>query len=637
MVSLIKSLDSSISSGSIISILENSADKIDASHHSYVNGRNDYLGYGRINAYKALKYTIENYSTTIGGPGTTVVFHENINTAGGTTLTIRPGTTVQIDPGYYLAINGSLSAIGSSSQPITFDRTGSSGSWYGLVLQSGSSGTVSYCNFNHATVGVSCNSSSPTISDCTFLNNYFGVYCNPCTPTIQYNDIEYSTSSGIYLTGASPTLQSNSIKNNSSAGVFCHNSSYPYLFNNTIAGNGSYGVYSDYYSTPRLAPYPWAGNVISANGSGVGAYYNSAPQGYNPGGNSIFGNTYYDVVALAGCTVSAEGNWWGVYPPNSSQFYISGSTIDYSNYLNYNPNPGRPKQGVPSPGPTGPSADSTFNLAFQDFQANKYDDAIALYLKVFNANPAASLLAKQALLFLAEAYESSGKTDFISYLQTQISLKAATNIELSIILRELQAHWLVKGGRYTDAISVYKGLQSDFSSNVDAVKFAQFNIGEIYNLYLNNHANATAAFQAFLKDYPDDRLAAVASLLMTSPGTSFVPPQQKSGGATTLPNTLPTGFALESNYPNPFNPSTQINYSLLEAGNVSLVIYDVLGREVAKLADAYQQSGRYTLTWNATQNAGARVSSGVYFARLRVMNDLGRVTFTKTTRLLLMK
>jgi photosystem II stability/assembly factor-like uncharacterized protein len=97
------------------------------------------------------------------------------------------------------------------------------------------------------------------------------------------------------------------------------------------------------------------------------------------------------------------------------------------------------------------------------------------------------------------------------------------------------------------------------------------------------------------------------------------------------------GFRLEQNYPNPFNPSTQISYSLPDAGRVSLVIYDVLGREIAALADEFKQAGRYTVTWNSTQNSGIPVSSGVYFARLRVMNDLGGVKFTKTTRLLLMK
>jgi hypothetical protein len=111
----------------------------------------------------------------------------------------------------------------------------------------------------------------------------------------------------------------------------------------------------------------------------------------------------------------------------------------------------------------------------------------------------------------------------------------------------------------------------------------------------------------------------------------------KKGSADKTALETPLTFALESPYPNPFNPSTQIRYSLPEAGKVSLMIYDVLGREIANLANGYQQAGRYTVTWNSKQNSNVPVSSGVYFARLRVTNDLGMAKFTKTSRLLLMK
>jgi hypothetical protein len=124
---------------------------------------------------------------------------------------------------------------------------------------------------------------------------------------------------------------------------------------------------------------------------------------------------------------------------------------------------------------------------------------------------------------------------------------------------------------------------------------------------------------------------------MSTAPSPFVPSQQKVGGTLTSKDPSPAGFALESSYPNPFNPSTQIGYSLPESGKVSLMIFDVLGREITTLVDGYQQAGRYTVIWNSKQNSSVPVSSGVYFARLRVTNDLGMVKFTKTSRLLLMK
>lgn len=74
---------------------------------------------------------------------------------------------------------------------------------------------------------------------------------------------------------------------------------------------------------------------------------------------------------------------------------------------------------------------------------------------------------------------------------------------------------------------------------------------------------------------------------------------------------LPTHSELLQNYPNPFNPSTRIAYSVLNEGAVSLVVYDLLGREVATLVRETKQPGRYSVTWSAEG-----MPSGMYFYRL---------------------
>ena len=95
---------------------------------------------------------------------------------------------------------------------------------------------------------------------------------------------------------------------------------------------------------------------------------------------------------------------------------------------------------------------------------------------------------------------------------------------------------------------------------------------------------------------------------------------------------IPLTYSLAQNYPNPFNPTTEIRFGLPDAGNVSLVVYDVLGRKVAELANGYQAAGYHTATWNA---AGA--ASGVYFARFSVTGAGGAVAYTKINKLVLMK
>ncbi len=78
----------------------------------------------------------------------------------------------------------------------------------------------------------------------------------------------------------------------------------------------------------------------------------------------------------------------------------------------------------------------------------------------------------------------------------------------------------------------------------------------------------------------------------------------------------PDKFELYQNYPNPFNPTTNIKFSIPNSGNISLKVYDRLGKEVADLADGFRSAGTYELNFDAS-----RLSSGIYFYKL-VTNDI---------------
>lgn len=91
----------------------------------------------------------------------------------------------------------------------------------------------------------------------------------------------------------------------------------------------------------------------------------------------------------------------------------------------------------------------------------------------------------------------------------------------------------------------------------------------------------------------------------------------------TLPGTLlgnlralPAEHALRRNYPNPFNPSTQIDYQLPEAGQVSLTIYNALGQQVRTLVRGEVQAGFHQVAWDGEDAFGRRVASGIYFVRM---------------------
>jgi hypothetical protein len=74
---------------------------------------------------------------------------------------------------------------------------------------------------------------------------------------------------------------------------------------------------------------------------------------------------------------------------------------------------------------------------------------------------------------------------------------------------------------------------------------------------------------------------------------------------------IPEEYSLSHNYPNPFNPSTKINYTVPQQSRVTIKVYDMLGREVATLVDENQPAGRYTVTFD-----GSALASGIYIYRM---------------------
>lgn len=136
---------------------------------------------------------------------------------------------------------------------------------------------------------------------------------------------------------------------------------------------------------------------------------------------------------------------------------------------------------------------------------------------------------------------------------------------------------------------------------------------------------ATILFQ--LKDkYPESDLTISARILC---GERVTPGSIKDARKL---QTVPNDDELNAAYPNPFNPSTSVGFALKADTHVRLTVFDILGREVAKLADGVRGAGQHSVIWNAQA-----MTSGVYFARIEVADLYGKLLFTKTAKLLLTK
>jgi hypothetical protein len=93
---------------------------------------------------------------------------------------------------------------------------------------------------------------------------------------------------------------------------------------------------------------------------------------------------------------------------------------------------------------------------------------------------------------------------------------------------------------------------------------------------------------------------------------------------------VPTAYALSQNYPNPFNPTTKIDFELPYDGKVSILLYDISGREVAKLVNEVKTAGYYSVQFN-----GANLASGMYFYRINAEGS-GQ-NFVTTKKMVLIK
>ena len=101
---------------------------------------------------------------------------------------------------------------------------------------------------------------------------------------------------------------------------------------------------------------------------------------------------------------------------------------------------------------------------------------------------------------------------------------------------------------------------------------------------------------------------------------------------------LPKEFAIDQNFPNPFNPTTAIKYQIPVSSNVTLRIFNIMGEEIKTLVNAIQDPGYKSIEWNSTNNAGNPVASGIYFYRIDAVDvNNSANSFVQVKKMLLLK
>jgi parallel beta-helix repeat protein len=516
-------------------------------------------------------------------------------------LTISASSKLHFNNGASLISNGNLQANGGSAAgAITFDFLSVNNSTYnGLKFNSGSSGNINYCKVLNGYYGINENSASVNISNSNISNCKYGIYLYGSNAAVNNNYIHDNTEAGVYLTSStSPTFLQNNIQNNQTYGVFCTTNSSP-KFGNSTNGNG---------------------NKISGNVTGVFCYNNGIPYlgdaSYRY--NQIY-NTTNNVYNMCSGVVSAMYAWWGAYPPT---YKLAGSGNVNVSY----PCTTAAQANVPDPTlPKSSSSDekvieiplfSELEKANELITEKNLEQAREVCLNLINNYPDYSV-SYNALNMLKETYAAddiSGKKNIYKSLfnsKEKKDIYAMAGLILSDIDKENRLKHI------EDVISKYEG-----ESIIELALFDKF---VYYNFELSDIENSMTVSNELDKLFPLSIGAIEAHRILgdeeyfkidITPGQDL----HKTASKT------PIEYALSDNYPNPFNPTTTINYQIPEDGFVTLKVYDILGREVASLVNENKKAGYYSRDFDAS-----KLSSGVYIYKVTANN------FVQSKKMLMIK
>jgi M6 family metalloprotease-like protein len=580
------------------------------------------------------------------------------------------------------------------TQRITFTgTTATPGFWNGIKINSGSSSNVSTlrrCDVNYATTGVSViyngNTNNVTIDKCRITNNsgagifVYGSSTATTHPTIRNNKIQSNTGNGISLQNyAKPKIAINRIEFNGSHGIYATGSCAAKVDSNYAGGNGSNGMgflSSSNAEVHRNTIVENAGGIYLSSSSNVIANGNGNNKGRNDisnngsdgifssssspvfgkdisgqyGNNQILNSAGYQAKQTGTGQLKAERCWWA-----GNQGDISGN-VDNVPYL--------------SSAPSNPAAGWSFSDETYDpstrvnFNPDWITEGIDIDENASLANPVATdhdaaskdfdpitwqVQFDEAMKQGLEQGEWSGAAGLITELWRELQdarvaavnyaslIADAENPAVEASIRKYLALTLVeKSLAVQDITTAQNDLENYRQSNPEHDAELLANAG-IVNLHFKNDVTAAEKVLAQLsaKTAQNDTAAIEQEKILAEMMANYLqhlgsePASRPANGAPTVINNSDNSWAVET-YPNPFNPETQIRFSLPAATRVEGIIYNVAGQAMRHLVDREFSTGQHTLTWDGRDDFGKTVASGTYFLLLKT----GSQRFTRKLLLL---
>jgi hypothetical protein len=558
---------------------------------------------------------------------------------------INPGTTVSFSGSTSgFDVNGKFYAVGTLTDSIIFtslnqDSTGAAyNGFYFLDSSVDSACIISYARIEYAYYGLRCLGASPILSNSYLWKCRRGANLSSnSNPIISHNKIERSYEYGITMTlDCSPLIEWNELVNNNSQNTSAKNQisigtqgdNSPTILNNIIHGgmfNKTGGISVSTLLSGSSSSSVIAYNEIYNNSFGI------AMTGSNPitcyiHNNLIYNNNINPDVMVSGSGINTYGtsvvapiisrntiygNWWGV----TIQIGITGQP-------GANPNLGN-LENVDT-------TDNGLNNIYGNIQgANVYDlynnthDVIYAQNNDWGVYDSTEI---EAHIFHVVDDSTLGLVKFIPFatsIPVELTSFTASVIDGSVVLNWSTATELNNSGFEIERKQVFSSQSPVNNQNWVSIGFVN-----------GNGTTTEKSFYSFIDDNPEQGKSFYRLKQIDFDGTF-----EYSNVIYVINNSV-TYFSLEQNFPNPFNPSTIIKYSVPSVIstegrnlNITIKVFDVLGNEIATLVNEEKPAGIYEVQFDAS-----KLTSGVYFYRIAIHSDkLQAGNFNETKKMIVIK
>ncbi|MFH1198090.1 MAG: C1 family peptidase [bacterium] len=592
--------------------------------------------------YKGLHPTIASAASGASSGQTVDVYNSqslsgNCVLPSGVSLVINSGKTITLGS-YALIAPGGLTKYGSVSTYVAYIKYGTTLKGYSGTIQQGciSAPTGYTVEILSGTFSENLNftgkSSLKIFGQGFSQTNLLGTIYAYSSSSLKILNLSCQM---VYLNGCtSPEVKANIVRNGGGTALYAYNSSGSFAGNLESASRGynpvssTLHIYTDGVSNTcindnSLAIYATSSSNVSFYrgskyielcGNSNTEYYAtssaviSAPDCNYP--NDEGGIDYPRIVTTGGATVTANDNTnqlfscplskrSGTYEGNSNETSISESDPISEDFAKVNILFSDLSNSVYQ-------SISNDGILDQSIYRNDYLSIISRFKDFIKQHPESGL-SKTALTTITHCYKIIDEYDAMNgFLNETMADKSLTAVKG--LAKRFTIDYYNNKKEYSTSLSIADQLLKEYADDKDFTCDILYTKGVIYAHDLNDVKNAAECFLTIVNDYSDNILAerAIDEL-------SLLGYEVKQNKEVTEGNKV-EGFSI-NNYPNPFNPTTTIKYTIPEDGIVTLKVFDVLGREIKTLVNQRQLKGDYSVEFDASG-----LASGMYIYQFR-MNE----------------